>query len=125
MSPGRGGGAGASTPPRLPPADVPDNVGVGGVGVEVFAPAATLLGNFSMTYDIPSALYYRSAAYVPLGLYTFQVHANDSSGNWASAGASFRVRDSIAPVISGLAATPDPQETGLAGNLTTPGTGTG
>jgi len=100
-------------------ADVTDNIAVAGVWVEVFDPAATLLGNFSMTYDIPSALYYRSAAYVPLGLYTFQVHANDSSGNWASAGASFRVRDSIAPVISGLAATPDPQETGLAVNLTT------
>ena len=99
-------------------AAVTDNIAVAEVWVEVFDPSATLLGNFSMGYDIPAALYFYTAAHAPLGTYTFQVRAGDPSGNWASAGGSFLIQDSLAPVISGLAATPNPQETGLAVNLT-------
>jgi len=99
-------------------ADVTDNIAVAGAWVEVFDPGAALLGNFSMGYDIPSAAYFHSAAYVPLGLYTFQVHATDSSGNWASGSGTFLVRDSMPPTIRGLAAAPDPQETGLPVNIT-------
>lgn len=80
-------------------ASVTDNGMVAGVWVEVTDPTAVLLGNFSMSWDGGSGLYYYAAVYRTTGTYSFRVVARDAAGNWNESVGSFAVQDTTAPTI--------------------------
>jgi len=77
-------------------ATVTDNVAVANVQVRVFDAGANLV------LDTPMAragdLYWITQAYASLGLFTFTLNAIDPSGNAATAGGSFTIVDTQAPV---------------------------
>ncbi len=98
-------------------ASITDNVAVAGAWIEVYDPTATLLGNFTMGYDIPTAAYYYAAPYADLGLHTFTLWASDTSGNWNTSGGSFLIQDTAPPAIAAATAIPDPQEVFLSVNV--------
>ena len=99
-------------------AGVTDNVGLAGVWVEVWDPADVSLGNVSMPYDPITGRRYFARTYATLGDYRFTITAEDTSGLLATVSGVFRIEDMIAPTLSGLAATPNPQEIYFSVNVT-------
>ncbi|MCK4444620.1 MAG: Ig-like domain repeat protein, partial [Thermoplasmata archaeon] len=64
----------------------------------------------TMEYDSGSGKYYYEQSYPKLGTYSFTIWANDTSDNWNYSTGSFVIHDTTLPTISGVDASPDPQE---------------
>jgi outer membrane protein assembly factor BamB len=91
-------------------ARVVDNFAVGIVWVHVYDPSMALLGNFSMSFDSGSGKHFYESPYLEIGGYTFQISANDTSGNVNSTTGVFQIIDTTPPEISNKAVDPEPQE---------------
>ncbi len=89
-------------------AGVSDNFQVDEVTIDIVAPDASPVGNFSMVLD--SGNYTYSDSYTEIGLYSYTIWASDTSGNLASRGGQFTIQDTTPPLITDASATPDPQE---------------
>jgi hypothetical protein len=81
-------------------ANITDNVAVDGAWLLVLRPDATLLGNFTMAYDIPAGRYWLGQPYFDLGTHAFTIWSSDASGNWANLSGSFDIVDTTPPVIT-------------------------
>jgi hypothetical protein len=90
---------------------VTDLGGVSGVWLNVVDPGSNPIGNWSMDFDSGTGRYYYNRTYIPLGIYTYEIWARDSNGNWNFYSGTFEiVQDVTPPTISGETATPNPQE---------------
>jgi predicted GH43/DUF377 family glycosyl hydrolase len=86
-------------------ANITDNYAVDEVSINI--PGE---GNFSMAFNSITGLYHYEDSFSSLGVQSFTIWANDTSGNWAFSSSSFVIQDSTPPEISDLVETPDPQE---------------
>jgi len=94
--------------------DVTDNGVVDTVMVNITYPDSTTLET-----PMDDGSYHHNSTYSQLGEYTYHIWANDTSGNTAASGTYlFTIGDTTGPVISNVADTPDPQETGGYVNIT-------
>jgi hypothetical protein len=97
--------------------DVTDDFTVDSVWIEILYPNGTTT-NTSMnkgTFDI----WYLDAPYDILGTYQYTIWANDSNGNWNSAGPqTFTIQDIKPPTIHDPVDSPDPQDMGGNVNIT-------
>jgi hypothetical protein len=100
-------------------ANVADNYQLFGAWVEIYDPEGNFVGNFSLIYDSANGRNYWNQTYDVVGIYTFTIWANDTSGNWASTSRSFTIQDTTPPTITHVAAVPDPQEVFGAVNIST------
>ena len=91
-------------------ASVFDNYILSEVWIDIKDPNLVPIGNTTMSYDLSGDRYFWNDSYGLLGVYRFCIWAGDSSGNWASDCGQFAIADGIGPVISKVAADPDPQE---------------
>jgi hypothetical protein len=91
-------------------ADITDNSAMATVQVVVRDPSGTPIGNFSMGFDSVLSLYYHDQTYDILGTWTFTIWAGDTYDIWSSASGSFVIEDTTVPVISQVAADPNPQQ---------------
>ncbi|WP_425954885.1 multicopper oxidase domain-containing protein [Xylanimonas sp. McL0601] len=90
-----------------------DAVGANGTGIAMAAVDGTLSGPSEAAYaEIPLA----TVALLADGPHTLTVHARDGAGNWGPTATTTLVVDKTKPVLSGLAATPNP--TAGAGTVT-------
>jgi len=78
-------------------ATVTDNVGVGGVWLEVQAPGGGAT-NASMARG-PGDTYFLERAYSTVGIHAFTIWASDTSNLWNSAGGQFEVTPANVPTI--------------------------
>ncbi len=97
---------------------ITDNVQVWAAWIEIRDVSGSLVGNFSMLFDVGTGRWSYEASYNMVGLYTFTIWANDTSDNWGTNTGSFTMRDTTPPIITGHAATPDPQESNSNVNIT-------
>jgi predicted GH43/DUF377 family glycosyl hydrolase len=72
-------------------------------------------GNFSMTFDPISGLYFNETSYSTLNTYSYTIWANDTFNRWSSASSSFVIHDTTPPAIAEMLETPNPQE--IFGNV--------
>lgn len=93
--------------------NITDNVKVYEVWINI-----TGIGNFSMSYDSSTGLYFRNAAYFLINTYTYTVWTNDTSDNWNSTSSSFQIIDTQPPTITDVIEYPDPQEVNRRINIT-------
>lgn len=98
-------------------AGISDNVAVAGRWVEVLDPSGGLVGNFTLLVDPITGRSYDARPYGTLGVHTYRISATDTSANWAVATGSFLIADLEAPVLSGVAATPNPQQVNVPVNV--------
>jgi hypothetical protein len=92
-----------------------DNAEIGGVWIEIIDPIGTVLGNYSMTFDSQSGKWKYSSTFTDLGVYRYNIHAEDTSSNFAKASGTFeivKVADTTPPTITSIADSPDPQVSG-------------
>jgi len=61
---------------------VTDDMGVSSVWIEIFNPAGSSMGNFTMNYDAYGEKWTWSLKFADLGMYTYIVRAMDTSNNW-------------------------------------------
>ena len=107
-------------------ADATDDTAVASAFLEVRDPSGAVAFNVSMTAVSPGS-YEHTFAPAPVGLWTYTVTVADVAGNTDVATGQFNVIERNPPVVSGVSATPDPQEAGqpvlLAATVTddTPG----
>ncbi|TLZ50858.1 MAG: PKD domain-containing protein, partial [Methanobacteriota archaeon] len=99
-------------------ADIVDNVGVVGAWGEVWDPMSTSFGNVSMPQDPISGRYFIARPYNAIGTFNYRIVAVDAAANWAVATGRFDMADLEAPRLSGVMATPNPQEVHLSVNVT-------
>jgi predicted GH43/DUF377 family glycosyl hydrolase len=85
-------------------ANITDNYALDEVWIDISGE-----GNFTMTFDPNSGLYFYEASYSTLNAYSYMIWANDTSDNWASASSSFVIHDTTPPEIKNLEEDPDPQ----------------
>lgn len=97
---------------------ITDNVLVWAAWIEIWDVSGSLVGNFSMVYDVGTNTWSYEASYDMVGVYTFIIWANDTSDNWGTNSGSFTMQDTTPPMITGHAATPDPQESNSNVNIT-------
>jgi len=93
---------------------ITDNYQVSGAWLNITMPNSTSI-NMTMT---PGARYYWVGTPDQIGLHDLKVWATDSTGHWATTAIQREVRDTVPPVISGVAATPDPVEVASSTNIT-------
>lgn len=98
-------------------AEVQDNYLLSSVRVNVTNPSGTSSVNFTMVFD--SGHYQVQIGFAELGEHSYVIYAVDSSGNWASVGGVFEIRDTTLPVSD---AGPD-QEVPVGGTVTFDGSG--
>lgn len=98
--------------------EVDDNVNVSEVSMMITDPDGMDVGNFSMEYDANSGEYYYESSYSELGVYSFTIWAKDTSDNWNSTSGTFTIQDTTPPTISGIDASPNPQEVFGSVNIT-------
>jgi len=96
-------------------ASVTDDVALSSVKAAVKSPTGADLGNTTMEFG--ASTYYRNGTYDYLGVYTYCIWAEDTSGNGAKACGQFTIRDSTKPVISSVSVSPSPQELNLEVNI--------
>jgi hypothetical protein len=97
--------------------DVTDDVGVDTVWVNITFPDSSWT-NVSMNKGSGNEWFY-DTSYSDLGVHSYSIWANDTSGNWASAGpGAFTIQDTDGPVISNMDDAPDPQENDGFVNIT-------
>jgi PKD repeat protein len=87
-----------------------DNYLLSEVWIDIRDPNSNSIGNVTMGYDSSSDLFYSDGSYNILGVHHFCIWASDSSNNWESFCGQFAIDDYTPPVISDVAANPDPQE---------------
>lgn len=96
--------------------DVVDNMGVFGVWINITIPGGGFT-NVSMTKGVGSQ-WFLDSVFLPLGVYTYVIFANDTSDNWnSSSGYTFTIQDTTQPAISNVIDVPDPQEIGGQVNI--------
>jgi parallel beta-helix repeat protein len=101
--------------------DVTDNMSVYGAWVNITLPGGGST-NVSMIKGAADE-WFLDSNYIPLGIYSYTIWANDTEDNWAtSSGYSFLIDDSNAPVISNVLDGPDPQIPGGFVNISCDGT---
>jgi PKD repeat protein len=91
-------------------ASVFDNYMLSEVRIHITDPNLVTMGNTTMGHDLSGDRYFWNDSYGLLGVYRFCIWGGDSSGNWASHCGQFAIADGIVPIISNVAADPDPQE---------------
>jgi hypothetical protein len=96
-------------------ASVTDDVALALVKAAVTSPIGADLGNNTM--ELGGSTYYRNGTYDELGVYSYCIWAEDTSGNGAKACGQFTIRDATKPVISSMSASPSPQEVKLEVNI--------
>ncbi|MCJ2670594.1 MAG: carboxypeptidase regulatory-like domain-containing protein, partial [Candidatus Thermoplasmatota archaeon] len=89
-----------------------DNHQLAGLSVQVFDPDSMLLGNYSMSYDVPTGRFFYELTPSLLGDYSFRIWASDVSGRFNYADGGFSVVDTTPPSIGQQKATPNPQAWG-------------
>ncbi|MCK4445320.1 MAG: hypothetical protein KAW09_12300, partial [Thermoplasmata archaeon] len=99
-------------------AEVSDNFNISIVKVVVTDPGGFLVGNFTMEYDSDSGKYYCEQSYSVVGTYSYTIWANDTSDNWNYSSGTFVMHDTTLPTISGIDASPNPQEVHHDVNIT-------
>jgi hypothetical protein len=87
-----------------------DNTGVNQVWVDITKPDLTPFGNNSMGFDVGTGKYFYYDTYPDLGVYTFDIWAEDINNNWNTSAGSFTIQDTTPPELSNLLAVPSPQE---------------
>ncbi|UCD92981.1 MAG: hypothetical protein JSV43_03460, partial [Methanobacteriota archaeon] len=99
---------------------ITDIGGINAVLVRVVDPSMVEVGNWSMSYDPINGRYFDNRTYSMIGVYTYEIWAEDSNGNWASYFGSFTILPDVTPpVITGTTAFPSPQEIFNNVNITT------
>jgi parallel beta-helix repeat protein len=97
--------------------DVIDNLAVYGVWVNITLPGGGST-NVSMNKGAVDE-WFLDSMYISLGIYNYEIWANDTQDNWAtSSGHSFLIDDPNPPVISNILDGPDPQIPGGFVNIT-------
>jgi hypothetical protein len=94
---------------------VTDDEGVSAVSIEIIGPSGNSLGNFPMAFNSPSGKWEHSSQFNDIGIHAYLITATDASGNSDVASGNFEIikaPDTIPPVISGVADSPDPQISG-------------
>jgi hypothetical protein len=98
-----------------------DDLGVVNAWVEITDPDGGVMGNYSMSYDGVSGLWYFEQPYYKAGLYTYTVTAEDQEGQFdfsTDIGHNFLMTDTSPPTITNETAAPDPQDIGQDVNIT-------
>jgi PKD repeat protein len=83
-----------------------DAFGVAGAWLRVVDPVGSVV---NVTMSPAAGRYAFSLTYREKGVHLFEIWASDLNDNWNSATGAFMIADLSPPVVSGLAATPDPQ----------------
>jgi parallel beta-helix repeat protein len=81
-------------------ANITDNNDVFGVWVNIKRPDTSTLGNFSMIYNSIDSRYSCNLTASVLGTFTFNIWANDTSGNWNNVSGEFNIEDNTAPIAN-------------------------
>ncbi|MCK4444814.1 MAG: PKD domain-containing protein, partial [Thermoplasmata archaeon] len=87
-----------------------DNTGVQQVKAVITNPDLSPYGNLSMALDPGTGRYFYLDSYTDLGVYTFDLWAEDINGNWNTTSGSFTMQDTTPPEINNVMAIPSPQE---------------
>jgi len=89
-------------------ANVTDDIGVAGVWLNVTDPSGSTAFNVSMPK--PGADWVHVSTYAQVGTWLYVVWARDTTGRWNLDWGTFLMLDVTPPVITAVAATPDPGE---------------
>lgn len=100
---------------------VTDNFSLQTVTIQVTDPSPSVIFSGPMDYDTGTGRHYHEDSYHLIGIFNFQIDADDTSGNSDLHNGQFTITDLVVdqwpPEISDVQANPNPQETGGAVNI--------